>query len=124
MKRLTQEDKPLKHKEEAVMQILWKLRKAFVKEIVKEMKEHTPYNTVSSIVRKLQKEGYIGYEDFGKTHRYFPLIEKETYRKSSFQRFVDNYFGGSPEQVLPYFVKEENIKPNELNELLERIKKQ
>ena len=115
---------PLKHKEEEVMQILWKLKKAFVKEIVKEMDKPTPYNTVSSIVRKLQKEGYIGYEDFGKTHRYFPILKKEDYQKFSFKRFVDNYFGGSPEQVLSYFVKEEKINPTELNELLEKIKDQ
>ena len=114
----------LTHREEAVMQILWKLEKAFVKEIVNEMEPKRPINTVSSIVRKLKEDGHIGYEAFGKTHRYFPILKKEEYRKSSFQRFLDNYFGGSPEQVLSYFVKEENIKPNELNELLERIKKQ
>lgn len=105
------------------MQILWRLGKAFVKEIVSEMPDpKPPYNTVSSIVRKLEDQGLVGYDAFGKTHRYYPILKKEDYRKSSFQRFVDNYFGGSPEQVLSYFVKEEQLDASELGELLERIK--
>lgn len=113
----------LTHREEAVMQILWRLGKAFVKEIVSEMPDpKPPYNTVSSIVRKLEDQGLVGYDAFGKTHRYYPILKKEDYRKSSFQRFVDNYFGGSPEQVLSYFVKEEQLDASELGELLERIK--
>ena len=118
MKQLT-----LTPREEEVMQILWKLGKAFVKEIVGEMENPKPYNTVSSTVRKLETEGHVGYDSFGKTHRYFPILKKEDYRKSSFQRFVDNYFGGSPEQVLSYFVKEENLDASEIDALLEKIKK-
>ncbi len=115
----------LTHKEEAIMQILWRLEKAFVKEIIAEMDDpKPPYNTVSSIVRKLEGEGIIGYEAFGKTHRYFPILKKETYRRSSFKRFVENYFGGSTEQVLSFFVKEEDIDPQELDELLDKIKQQ
>jgi len=70
----------------------------------------------------LEKEGIVGYESFGKTHRYFPIIKKEAYRKSFFSQFIDNYFGGSPEQVLSYFVKEEQIDPKELDDLLDQIK--
>jgi len=115
----------LTHKEEAIMQILWRLEKAFVKEIIAEMdKPKPPYNTVSSIVRKLEKEGVIGYESFGKTHRYFPILKKEAYRRSSFKQFVENYFGGSTEQVLSFFVKEEDIDPQELDDLLDKIKHQ
>lgn len=115
--------KQLSHKEETIMKILWRLKKAFVKEIIAEMDEpKPPYNTISSIIRKLESEKIVGYEAFGKTHRYFPLLEKEAYRRSSFRRFVEDYFGGSHEQVLSYFVKEEKVDPRELDSLLDKLK--
>ncbi len=112
----------LNHNEEEIMQILWRLERAFVKEIIAEMKDPKPYNTVSSIIRKLEAAGIVGYEAFGKTHRYFPILQKETYRKTSFQQFVNNYFGGSPQQLLSYFVEEENVQVDELNALLDQLK--
>lgn len=117
--------KKLNHKEEQVMQVLWQLGKGFVKEILDELPApKPPITTVSSIVRKLEAEGLIGHEAFGKTHRYFPVLKKEDYRKSSFRQFINNYFGGSPEQLLSYFVKEEDLAPEELDRLLEKIKEQ
>ncbi len=115
--------KPLTHREETVMHILWKLEKAYVKEILAEYPNpKPPYNTISSVIRKLEAAGLVGYEPFGKTHRYFPILKKEAYRKTSFQNFINNYFGGSPQQVLSYFVKEEKIDAEEINDLLEQLK--
>lgn len=115
--------KRLNHKEEEVMTILWRLQNAFVNDILNEMDEpKPPYNTVSSIVRKLVSEGLIGYEAFGKTHRYFPILQKEDYRANAFRRFMDNYFGGSPSALLSYFVQEENLDPADLDELLAKLK--
>jgi predicted transcriptional regulator len=117
MKRLT-------HKEEEVMTILWRLETAFINDILNEMEEpKPPYNTVSSVVRKLVAEGLIGYEAFGKTHRYFPVLKKEDYRANAFRRFMDNYFGGSPSALLSYFAQEENLRPEDLDKLLGEIKK-
>ena len=116
MKQLTQ-------REEQIMQILWKLGKAFVKEIIMEMGDpKPPYNTVSSIIRKLETEGIVGYDAFGKTHRYYPILQKEAYKKTTIQRLMDDYFGGSPEQILSYFVKEEKLDAEEINNLLEQLK--
>lgn len=115
--------KKLNHKEEQIMQVLWRLEKGFVKEILDELPEpKPPITTVSSIVRKLETEGLVGHEAFGKTHRYFPVLKKEDYRKSSFRQFINNYFGGSPEQLLSYFVKEEDLAPEDLEQLLDKIK--
>ncbi len=115
--------KRLNHKEEEVMTILWRLGNAFVHDILNEMDEpRPPYNTVSSIVRKLVAEELIGYESFGKTHRYFPILKKEEYRANAFRRFMDNYFGGSPSALLSYFVREENLDPADLNKLLEEVR--
>jgi len=115
----------LTHREEEIMRILWNLRKAFVKEIIEEMADpKPPYNTVSSVVRKLETMGLVGYDAFGKTHRYFPILEKENYRKHSFKNFMSNYFGGSPAQLLSYFVKEEKLSQEEIESLLSELKNQ
>lgn len=114
----------LNEKEEQIMQVLWRLKNAFVKEILAELPEpKPPITTVSSIVRKLETEGIIGHEAFGKTHRYFPILQKSAYRKSFFQRMLNNYFGGSPEQLLSFFVTEQELPPEDLEKLLERIRK-
>lgn len=114
----------LNHKEEEVMHILWKLEKAFVKEIIAEMPGKPPYNTISSVVRKLENMSLIGHEDFGKTYRYYPILKKEDYKKTSFNSMLNNYFGGSVEQMMSFFVKEEKVDITELNEILEKIKQQ
>jgi len=106
------------------MTILWRLGHAFVHDILAEMEEpKPPYNTVSSIVRKLEDQGLVGYEAFGKTHRYFPILKKEEYRVGALRRFMDNYFAGSPADMLSYFVREENISSEDMDKLLEEIKK-
>jgi BlaI family transcriptional regulator, penicillinase repressor len=115
--------KKLSHKEEEVMTILWNLGNAFINDILSEMEEKPPYNTVSSLVRKLVAEGLVGYEAFGKTHRYFPILKKEDYRSNAFRNLMQNYFGGSPSALLSYFVKEEQIEAEDLDRLLEEIKK-
>lgn len=115
--------KRLNEREEQIMQILWRLKNAFVKEILAEMPEpKPPITTISSIVRKLETEGIIGYEAFGKTHRYYPILEKSAYRRSFFKRMLDNYFGGSPEQLLSFFVDEQDLPPEELDRLLDKIR--
>lgn len=117
-------EKKLTQKEEEIMQVLWDLKKAFVNDILEQFEEpRPPYNTVSSVVRKLVAEGVIGYEAFGKTHRYFPLISKEDYRKTAFGDFMKNYFSSSPEQMLSFFVEEESVNQQELIDLLEKLKK-
>ena len=73
-------------------------------------------------MKKLQKEGMIGFEAFGRTHRYFPILQKEEYRKSAFQRLLKNYFSNSPEQLLSFFVEEEKLEEQDLDELLNQIK--
>lgn len=113
----------LNHKEEEVMKVLWKLKKAFVKEIITELGDNSiPYNTVSSIVRKLESLGLVGFEAFGKTHRYFPLLSKEEYRDSKMTGIVKDYFSGSPSSLLSYFVTKEKINKKEIEKLLTSLK--
>ena len=74
--------KELTKAEEQIMQILWDLKKGFVKDILERLPDPKPaYNTVSTIVRILQEKGFVGHETFGKSHCYFPMLDKED-RKS------------------------------------------
>jgi len=101
MKRLkTEPEKELTKAELEVMQILWKLKKAFVGDILDRMVEPKPaYNTVSTVVRLLEKKGVVGHESFGKSHRYYPLVDKETYADSYVRRGMGNFFAGqAPEE--------------------------
>ena len=71
----------LTNKEEEIMQALWSLEKAFVKEIVAALPDGNHYNTVSTIVRNLADKGFIAHTAFGKTHQYYPTVSKEEYTK-------------------------------------------
>ena len=79
----------LTNKEEEIMHILWKLEKAFVKDVLAEIKEDKPhYNTLSTIIRNLEEKGYVSYTAYGKTHQYFPIISKENYRNKFFNTAI------------------------------------
>jgi len=104
------------------MQVLWRLERALVREIRAALSEpRPPITTVSSVVRKLESEGWIDHETFGKTHRYFPLIKQEEYVKSSFRRLVNYYFDGSPTRLLSFFAKAEQVDAEALQQLLKEL---
>lgn len=110
--------------EEQVMHILWELEKAFVKDIVDKFQEPKPaYNTVSTIVRILEKKGIVAYEAFGRTHRYYPLISKEAYLKDTTASLADRFFDGSTRKMLSFFMKEKDISLSELEKIIHEIKK-
>ena len=104
------------------MHILWTLEKGFVKDVMAEIKEDKPhYNTLSTMIRNLEEKGYVSYEAFGKTHRYFPIIAKEDYRNKFMNTAIDNYFNSSYKNVVSFFAKEEKISVDELKEIIELI---
>lgn len=109
--------------EEEIMQVLWQLDKAFVKEVVEQLPEPKPaYNTVSTIIRILEKKGFVDHEAFGKSHRYFPLIEKEDYSKQSLTKFAKGYFDGSFKSMVSFFVNENKLSTKDLDQILQEIK--
>ncbi len=111
--------------EDHIMQILWKLKKAFVKDILDQMKEPRPaYNTVSTIVRILVKKGFIGYQAYGKTHKYHPVIEKDTYSNFYLKHFLSGYFGGSFQNLVSFFAKENEIDTAELEKMIKKVEKE
>lgn len=112
----------LTNKEEEIMQILWKLEKAFVKEVMAEITEDQPhYNTLSTIIRNLEEKGFVSYKAFGNTHQYYPIIKMEDYRKRFMNNAIDTYFGSSYKDMVSFFAKEEKISAEELREILDII---
>lgn len=114
----------LTNKEEEVMKVLWKLKKCFVKDILKEYRGSKPhYNTLSTIVRNLEDKKYVGYEAFGNTHRYFPLVSREDYRKRFVNKTVADFYDNSYKNMVSFFAKEQKITTEELREIIELIEK-
>lgn len=116
--------KELTKAEEQVMQLLWEQEKAFVKDIVDAMPDPKPaYNTVSTIIRILEKKGFVDHTAYGKTHEYFPLISRKVYTRSFMKNFMRNYFSGSFQEMVSFFAKEDNMSVTELDELMEDVKR-
>ena len=118
MKKLTQ-------KEEEILNIFWERGPMFVKEL-KEIysDQNLHYNTLSTIVRAIEEKGYIDHEQFGNTHRYFTVISKEDYRKSTLGSVVKKYFDNSYKNVVSLLVEEDNLSLEELKKLIAEIENQ
>lgn len=114
----------LTNKEEEIMQILWRLKKAFVKEVMAEIKEDQPhYNTLSTIIRNLEEKGFVSYNAFGNTHQYYPIVKMEDYRKRFMNTAIENYFDNSYKKMVSFFAEEQKISAEELREILAIIEK-
>ena len=106
------------------MQVIWKLDKAFLREIVEEMPEPKPHNnTVSTMLKILVEKEFVGIKNFGRTHQYFPLVPKDAYSKSTLKTIVKSYFGGDYSNAVSFMVKENGLSIEELELLLKQLKK-
>lgn len=116
--------KELTRAEEQVMQVLWQLEKAFVKEVIDELPSPKPaYNTISTFIRILETKGFIAHNSFGKSHQYYPLVSKEEYQNFSADKLLTGYFGNSVERMFSFFVEKEKIDLKEADEILKLIEK-
>ena len=110
--------------EEQIMQVIWKLEKAFLKEIIEELPHPRPHsNTVATIIRILTEKEFVGLRVFGRTHQYYPLISKEAYSKTTMKSLVKGYFEGSFSNAVSFMVKENNLSLEDLEMLLKQLKK-
>ncbi len=117
--------KELTRAEEQLMHILWKQKKAFVKDLIEQLPNPKPaYNTISTIIRILEKKGFVSHKAYGKSHEYFPLVKKTEYTKKYFKNFLKNYFGNSFEQMLSFFSNEDEISTEELQKIIDFIEKE
>ncbi|MBU0697373.1 MAG: BlaI/MecI/CopY family transcriptional regulator [Bacteroidetes bacterium] len=118
------EIKELTRAEEQIMQVLWDLEKAFVKDVIAELPEPKPaYNTVSTIIRILETKGFINHTAFGKSHQYHPAISKEEYKSFATDKLMNGYFENSVESMFSFFVKKQKIDLAEADEIMKLIEK-
>ncbi len=124
MKLNLQRMEKLTNKEEEILRVLWKLQKAFVKEVVAELPDPKPhYNTISTIIRNMEEKGFVKHVSFGNTYLYIPNVSKETYRNKYMHKTIQNYFENSYKNVVSFFAKEEKISIEELKEIIASIEK-
>jgi predicted transcriptional regulator len=119
------EIKELTRAEEEVMQILWRLKRGFIKEILEKFDEPRPaYSTVSTIIRILQEKGFVNYKVYGRTFQYFPVISKDEYRKTQMSSFVRNYFSNSYQKMVSFFAREDSITVKDMEDIMAMMKKE
>ncbi|UZR98775.1 BlaI/MecI/CopY family transcriptional regulator [Chondrinema litorale] len=110
--------------EEKIMQILWDIKKGFVKDVIAQMPEpKPPYNTISSVIRILEGKGFVGHKAYGKTHEYYPVITKMAYSKFTLKNMIKNYFEGSYEKLVSFMVNEKDLSNKEIKEIKDIIDK-
>jgi BlaI family penicillinase repressor len=115
---------PLTKAEEEIMQYIWKLERCTVSDILKELGEpKQPHSTISSIVRILEKKGYVGHKAYGRTYEYFPLVSKDGVALRRLRKIVTEYFEGSPHALVNFLVREKDLNPDDLKDLLGRLDK-
>lgn len=109
-------------KEEEIMQILWQIKKGFVKDIIAQMEEPKPhYNTTSTLIRIMEDKGLVGHIAYGKTHEYYPILSEQKYKKNVIGKWIEENFAGSYKNLVTFFAKEEKLSSADLEEILKDI---
>jgi len=110
--------------EDQIMQILWHLKTAFVKDVIEKLPNPKPaYNTVSTIIRILEKKGFVSFKAYGKTHEYYPIINKDEYSNYYLNSFMGRYFKGSFQDLVSFFAKENKMNVTEMEAMMKRVEK-
>jgi len=105
--------------EEQIMQILWDLEKGLVRDVIDKLPDPKPaYNTVSTVIRILEKKGFVDHKAYGTTYEYFPLINKEEYTRVHFSHLMKNYFNDSFPEMAAFFARENNLSLEEIQEMI------
>ena len=107
------------------MQVLWKLERAFVKEIIAELPDPKPhYNTVSTMVKILEEKGFVAHEKLGNAYRFYPVVAEADYQEKAVSDVVSRFFDNSPMKLVNYFAREQKLDAAELERLVNLIKDQ
>lgn len=117
--RMKERPQELTRAELEIMQILWNREVGFVNDILEEMPHPKPaYNTVSTIVRILEKKGFVGHRSYGKSHEYYPIIDRDTYTGGFMSSVLNNFFGGSASRMMSFLSSNNSISVEEIDEIL------
>lgn len=108
--------------EEEIMQLVWDLGRGTVSDLLERMEEpRPPHSTVSSVVRILEKKGYVDHKAYGKTHEYFPIVAKEDYGRRSLTDVLRNYFDGSVSRLVSHLVEDKKLSADEVLEIMKKL---
>ena len=111
--------------EEQIMKYLWKLEKAFMKDIVEAFPEPKPaYTTIATVLKRMVDKGIVGHKQFGKVREYFPIVKKSDYFTFQINNMVKNFFNNSTTQFASFFTNNEKLSLEELEELKAMIDQQ
>ncbi len=113
----------LTHAEEKIMQAIWRTGEGNVKAFMDNMNEPAPYTTVASIVKNLEKKGYLTSRLVGNVYLYKPLISDAEYKRKFMGKVVKEYFDNSYKEMVNFFVKQKKISAKELKEIIDLIEK-
>lgn len=116
----------LTRKEEEVLRLLFKLKRAFVRDLIDAMpgEKKPAYTTVSTVIRKLEEKGYVDHEDFGATYRYFPAISEEDFFQPDIKRVVSDFFNDSHKALVSHFARNKKLTREDLEDILRMIDEQ
>lgn len=108
--------------EEQVMQIIWELGDCMVSEILENLGEpKPPHSTISSVVRILDKKGFLTHKAYGRTYVYSPKVTKSDYSNFALGKMANSFFGGSVKQLVSFLVKENDLDLNEISDLMNKL---
>lgn len=108
----------LSKSEEQVMQLLWKRKKAFMKDLLEDFPEPKPATTtVATLLKRMHDKGFIAYSLFGKSRQYYPLVKKSDYFSKHVNGLIKNFFNNSAPQFASFFTSETNLSKEDLEEL-------
>ena len=120
----SQEIKELTPAEEQVMQAIWSIKQGFANEIVAAIEPPKPaYNTILTVVRILERKGYVGHTTFNKSNRYYPLVSRDDYSSKILGRMAKNYFGSSFRDMVSFLVDKEAVTLEDLEALTKELEK-
>jgi BlaI family penicillinase repressor len=117
--------KEITQAQEEIMRALWHIKEGVVNDILNQLPEPKPaYNTVSTVVRVLEKKGYVGHHAYGKVHVYYPLIVQEEYAKHQIKGLLSSHFSNSVKSMVSFFAREEKIELKELEEIRKLVEEE
>lgn len=122
--RLRPKSQELTPAELEIMQILWQTGKGFVNDVIEHLLEPKPaYNTVSTVLRVLEKKGFVGYKAYGKSHEYYPLVDRDSYTSTFMSSVLNRFFGGSTSRMVSFLTSSNAISLEETDEIIEMLKR-
>ena len=105
------------------MQVLWnRAPPSYTASSTRWTNPNPPYNTVSTIVRILEKKGFVAHKAYGKTHEYYPVVSKDDYARRYMDTVLNNFFGGSVSRLVSFFSEHKAISLEETDAILDMLK--